>query len=632
MLLALVAGSGAALADKALHWRALDVSARLDADGRLHVVERHVMVFTGDWNGGERIFRVLPGQTLSLEALRRFDPATSGAAGAARDLIRGDLAAVDHYDFADATTLRWRSRLPSDPPFDGTELGYEIGYTLSGILLKQGDRYVLDHNFALPAANKTIETFSVDLDLDPAWTPPPGFVRRQTAGPLVPGANFTVHAELGRAAAGAPAAVRVGTTKGARTGIFAVLLLATLGMGFAFYRREASLGRFRALASPDTIDEAWLHERLFSLLPEEAGALWDDTVGAEEVTAVLAVLTAEKKLETVASGKELTMRLKVPIGSFSGYERELLDALFFDGRTETSTSEIKEHYESSGFDPASKIEPGLRERLSRHADFQDRSGRPPRGPTFYLFVAGAALLAYASVRGAVGWGTVVGAAGTTVFWWILGVVAAWRYQNRMDRLGRWSWSLLFVPAIFLWVWWSGLSSGGVTPLTALLGQLLLQLAVVHNIFNAARTRSGPRKIARRKDLIAARRFFQKELAKPAPRMKDVWFPWVAAFGLGPAVDHWFRSFGGAAAASLSSGALGSRSSSSSSSSSSGFSGESGGGGFTGGGGFSGGGGSSGSWAVAAGALAAGVSAPSSSGGGGGGGGGGSSGGGGGGGW
>ncbi|MEP6802286.1 MAG: hypothetical protein ABJC07_10135, partial [Acidobacteriota bacterium] len=95
-ILVLGMGSGIARADKELHWRALDVAARLDADGRLHVVERHIMVFTGDWNGGERLFRLFPGQALSLEAVRRFDPATEGAA--ARDLVRGDLGALDHYD------------------------------------------------------------------------------------------------------------------------------------------------------------------------------------------------------------------------------------------------------------------------------------------------------------------------------------------------------------------------------------------------------------------------------------------------------------------------------------------------------------------------------------------------------
>jgi hypothetical protein len=41
----------------------MDVRAILDADGRLHVTESQAMVFTGDWNGGERIFRVSPGQS-----------------------------------------------------------------------------------------------------------------------------------------------------------------------------------------------------------------------------------------------------------------------------------------------------------------------------------------------------------------------------------------------------------------------------------------------------------------------------------------------------------------------------------------------------------------------------------------
>src|ERR1019366_9664228 len=63
-LLAMLFGAGSALAQKSLHWRALDVKARLDADGSLHVVERHAMVFTGDWNGGERSFRLFPGQRL----------------------------------------------------------------------------------------------------------------------------------------------------------------------------------------------------------------------------------------------------------------------------------------------------------------------------------------------------------------------------------------------------------------------------------------------------------------------------------------------------------------------------------------------------------------------------------------
>ena len=91
---------------RTLHWSALDVAAALDADGRLHVNERHAMVFDGDWNGGERRFRLLGSQRLEGIRVRRIDAAT----GAAVPLQPGDLDAVDHFAFADRTTLRWRSR------------------------------------------------------------------------------------------------------------------------------------------------------------------------------------------------------------------------------------------------------------------------------------------------------------------------------------------------------------------------------------------------------------------------------------------------------------------------------------------------------------------------------------------
>jgi uncharacterized membrane protein YgcG len=621
VLLVFLLGAGEARAQRELHWKALDVSARLDADGRLHLVERHDMVFTGDWNGGERTFRVAPGQAMSFEKIRRLDPAT----GAAKDLVGGHVDAVDHYKFTNATTLRWRSRLPSDPTFASTELVYEISYTLSGVLLRRGDSYLLDHNFALPDAQKTIDALSVDLDLDPAWTAPPGFARKRTAGRLGPGADFTVHAELSHPGAGAPSAVQVGTSPALRLGL-AIGLLAFVGLvGAAFYAREAALGRFAALPAPETIDSGWLQQKVFSLLPEEAGALWDDKVGPPEVTAVLARLTAAGKLESQASGKEMTLRLKAPLSSFSDYEKELLEALFF-GHTETSTSAIKKHYARTGFDPAGKIRPGLLEKIAGHADFGDRSGRPGRVRTSVLFVAGVALFVYAPLNGMTDWGTVIGLALSLAFWWALGLTFAMLYQRRMEHLIAWSLPFLFVPAFFLWGRFRGVSSGGASPLPVLLGHFLLQLAIVNNLFNAAKTRDGPKKIGRRRDLVASRRFFETELKKKAPSLKDSWFPWIAAFGLAPDVDHWSRSFGAAGAAATTTSS--DRSSSSSSGGS--FAGETGG--FTGGGGFSGGGGSSASWGIAAGALASGVAAPSSSGGGGGGGGGGSSGGGGGGGW
>ncbi|HTO77633.1 MAG TPA: hypothetical protein VMQ61_16285, partial [Thermoanaerobaculia bacterium] len=96
--------SGAARA-RELSWPSIDVRARLDADGALHVVERQTMRFTGDWNGGERVFRVEPGQNLRFESITRI-----AADGSTHPLVRGDLSEVDQYAWKDAHTLRWRSR------------------------------------------------------------------------------------------------------------------------------------------------------------------------------------------------------------------------------------------------------------------------------------------------------------------------------------------------------------------------------------------------------------------------------------------------------------------------------------------------------------------------------------------
>ncbi len=213
----------------------------------------------------------------------------------------------------------------------------------------------------------------------------------------------------------------------------------------------------------------------------------------------------------------------------------------------------------------------------------------------------------------------------------IGALCAWAYQKRVDRLDAWSPLFLWVPALLFWFAWMGVREGGRYPAIVVIGTLFLRLAVVSGVFFIAKTRNGPRRIARRKALASARRYFGGELHSPAPRLKDEWFPYVVAFGLTAEADQWFKAHGAAAAAATGAGTTwrGSSSGSGSSSSSS-----SSGGGWTGGGGAFGGAGASGTWAVAAGALAAGVASPSSSsgGGGGGGGGGGSSGGGGGGGW
>ena len=301
-------------------------------------------------------------------------------------LVPGVLSAVDQFGWHDPVTLRWRSRLPSDPEFQETELVYEIAYTLSGILAKEGSVYVLDHDFAFPDRTGPIERFTLELSLDPAWRPREQFSGSLQRRGLVPGEGVVLRIPLAYAGTGRPVAGSIRASRSVRIGLFALLSLATVLLYFRFRSREGALGRFAPLASPDAIDEAWLDENLLSLAPEEAGALWDEKIGPPEVAAVLARLAAEKKIQTGVSGKKLTMRRLVGRKDFREYDRELVDALFFNDREETDTDAIRSHYKKSGFDPASKIRPSLEQKLKTHPDFQDRSTRPSRWPALVLFL------------------------------------------------------------------------------------------------------------------------------------------------------------------------------------------------------------------------------------------------------
>src|SRR5215510_12584470 len=93
---------GTQAAERELHWDALDVEAHLDADGVLDVIERHAMVFTGDWNGGERVFNIRPRQKLEFISLERIEEST-GRAEPLRQTDRPN--AVDEYSWAGRQTL-----------------------------------------------------------------------------------------------------------------------------------------------------------------------------------------------------------------------------------------------------------------------------------------------------------------------------------------------------------------------------------------------------------------------------------------------------------------------------------------------------------------------------------------------
>jgi uncharacterized membrane protein YgcG len=625
--------------DRALFWKRIDVNAHLDARGTLHVRERQTFVFTGPWNGGERVFRVGLNQDLELEGIYRIGPD-----GREIPLVEGDLDQMDHYKWTSSDTVRWRSRMESDPPFDQTAIPYVIAYRVTKILTEKDGVYHLSHDFSLPKAEWPIETLAVDLDLDPAWQPldkvPSRFERRN----LQPGSEAIVRARLKHTgAASVETGVKVPPAP-LRRGLFAASLVVMAALYFRFRTAEGRRGRFEPLPEASW-DEAWLQENVFDLKPEEVGALWDQAVGPPEVAAVLARMVAEGKMTSeVRPGRKLLgfslspdvlhLRLNVPRNTLAGYERELVDKLFLGG-DETDTDSVKQYYRSTGFNPASLIEKPLRAAVSSHGQLGSQVPPPSRRPTLYLALAALVLFGLAAVSSSLVATAVLLAIVLFLVLWptLVGQIAAFAWRKRSAHLD--AASLIFLipglivlgicaAAAFLrdWAPASDLAQG----LFGTLGLAVLPLAVWNSLLNNARSRESDGTIRKRRLLTSARRLLEKELSSAHPRLRDEWLPYLLAFGLGSNVDRWFRSFGGPSSrGAFSAGTMSTGGSSSS--------GGSIGGGWSGGGGSFGGAGATGAWAVAAAGLASGVSAPSSSSSGGGGGGGGSSsGGGGGGGW
>ncbi len=626
----LVAPAGA----KELHWKALEVEARLEPDGTLAVSELQRLVFTGDWNGGERKFRLGLGQRVTLDRIVRLRPGEADGI----ELVRGSLDEVDQYSWASADTVRWRSRRPADPPFDGSELDYRLDYRLTGILQRVGERaYRLDHQFAFTERDGVIEKIVVHLALAPEWRALSPLPVSWEAGPLAPGEGLVVTTDLEFAGEGAPgnaAPPRLAT--GLRLAGVAVFVAGALLFLLLIFRRDRALGRFAA-AKRDPIDASWLEEKVFALPPEVVGAAWDRSVGSAEVAATLARLTQEGKLKSAVETtgrffkrENLHLELLVDRESLTDYEGKLIGALFGTARV-TDTETLRAKYRSTGFDPAAKIRSGVETRLKRVRGFAAGSPHPKWRPTALLLAAGVALLVLSA------WISWAGqnAASTTgtgllcVFLPLALVVAAipgWggaiAGQGRVGSLVGPFFALAISDLLLAGALW-GFSAWPGAHLGHLAGGVLFALGLARSHANLLATRESAESLVRRRELVAARDYFAAELARPEPRLEDRWFPYLLAFGLAPRMERWFRRFGGLA--ERGGGGF-------TSVASAGGGGSGGTSGWSGGGGAFGGGGASATWAMAATAMSAGVAAPSSSGGGGGGGGGGSSGGGGGGGW
>ena len=603
LALCVVALPTGALAQRALHWDSVDVTAHLDAEGRLLVTETQTIVFSGDWNGGERRFNIRPRQELFFINLDRAEG--DGWKPMVRDSSLDD---VDDYAFTDDTTLRWRSRLPTDPPFANTRIKFALLYQLSNIVLKDGDEYTLDHDFLFPDRDGVINQASVTLTFDPEWQPLTSVRSRYTAEQLRPGQGLVLTIPLRYTGAGVPLALDTNLPRGIILALWSLLVVPVVVVAWVF-AREQWYGRFAPLHTQ--VDETWMREHIVNHPAEVVAAAWDNRIESAEVVALIARLVAEGKLKSDAKEKAMSLQLNVDRDTLGGYERALIDGLFFDSRTNTSTALVKQHYRKTGFDPADVIRAGLKARMAAVLPPGRMPWTVPLLATL-LYCGGAALLAREWFAGRF----VSNAAPLFVLGVLPLLLLARREGLRFHANVQWgpekalSSLLPAVPAIvvaalYLWRW----ADSGVIPASDGLaaGVVMIGLSVLFAGAGAMKSTQHRAALAFRKILASGREFFIAELAKPRPVLRDEWFPWILAFGLGKQMDDWSalrassQSTTGSIGRSRSSTSFGSGESASSSGTWTGFAG-----------GRAGGGGGGAAWASAASGLAAPIAPPSSS--------------------
>lgn len=620
--LAALAPSVTRAQDRALTWPSVAVTAHLDADGKLHVRERQAMRFTGDWNGGERRFDVRFGQRFTFERLARLDTVS----GVERPLTEGSLEEVDGYELMSGNVLRWRSRMPEDPPFDSTTLVYVLAFTYDRILDANEDgSFTLAHDFAFADRSGEFTRYTVDLTLDSAWRAPAGFTGHYEAAPLPPYEGYVIRVPLTYAGATPPGGVRSGAPISVRYALLVLLGVGGIAMLVRTVRHAQQRGQLVPLVSRDEVTTAFLDEHVFAQRAEVVGAAWDGETSEAEVAATLARLVQEKKLASrVETAKVLVftrhvlhLELKVKRDAFTGYEAALVEALFWPGTTVTDTDKVRKRYSSSGFNPASVIRSGVETKAERiamdaDADTEKALARTRRLVTFALAAVAVVLLVIAFTQGLADGTVALLAMGVLIPGALLGTLMGHVMRNRVSGYGMALATVAFFTlAMTGVVGWLLVDNRWRAGAAALAAVVVWALAMLNAISASACTVQSRDRIALRKRLAAARAWFEAELRTREPRLVDAWYPYLLAFGLGRHVDRWFKSFGGETARTMSrtrmnTSSIGaSHASSASSSASPPFTG------FGGGGGFSGSGGGV-SFGAALGSMASTVSSPSSS--------------------
>lgn len=534
---------------RTIEWEKIVVSAKLDKDGGLSIQEDQTMIFNGDWNGGERFFRVEPGQYFELTNLLRFNEQKMQFV----PLEYGRIDLVDHYSYGNKI-LRWRSRLQSDPVFNNKKIRYRIDSYYSKIIQPEGDHFLLNHDFAFPDRSGDIFSLEINLEVDPSWG---AETKKQFRfSDLRPGQSAIVRAEL------RPHHQKFAINKERTpTHIFdlswislILVVLASLFFYKTYKKFELKSGRLLAAPDPGVVNEDWLVNNIFSFSPEQISGLWFDEVNEYAVGALLNNLCNKKKLElkqlekeTIISRANYRFKLLVPIEKLSNCEKLLLAKIFFDSRFEITTEELRDHIQnnpSEAFGPISLISNPIEKELENHPQLgleEFEQGSLLRTFTFISFafifiMIGLITENYNILNLSVECAIIV-----------VTFLIAQTYTQFVQKTIRnlkhhmpWIYLCSILPSLVAYLY-AKLFTNGFEIWTSL-GLSFLGVAISSSIYNLCKTKNVPSRIKKRIEVDSAKMYFEQELSKERPNIKDEWASYLMALGLTSQMDSWQSSF------------------------------------------------------------------------------------------